>query len=178
VILVIAAPSGTGKGTIVARLLEHDPRLWLSRSWTTRARRPGVAEDAYVWVDEAEFRAHADRGGFLEWAVVHGDLKGTPLPDPPAGRDVVLEIDVQGAEQVKRLHPDAYVIFIEPPSREEQERRLRGRGESGDVVERRLADAPAEEAVGTRIADHVVINDDVDRCVAEIEALIENRRAA
>ena len=174
---MIAAPSGTGKGTIVARLLEDDSRLWLSRSWTTRARRPGEADDAYVWVDETRFRSHVEAGGFLEWAVVHGDLKGTPLPDPPPGRDVVLEIDVQGAEQVKRLHPDALVIFVKPPSREEQERRLRGRGESGDVVARRLADAPGEEALGERIADHVVVNDDVDRCVGEIQALIEAARA-
>jgi guanylate kinase len=128
-------------------------------------------------VDEAAFRAHVEAGGFLEWAVVHGDLKGTPLPDPPPGRDVVLEIDVQGAAQVKHLHPDALVVFIRPPSREEQERRLRGRGESGDVVARRLADAPAEETLGTQIADHVVVNDDVERCVAEIQAIIEARRA-
>jgi guanylate kinase len=173
---VLAAPSGTGKGTIVARLLADDARLWLSRSWTTRGRRAGEPEDAYVWVDEARFRAHADAEGFLEWAVVHGDLKGTPMPDPPEGRDVVLEIDVQGAEQVKRLHPDALVVFIRPPSREEQERRLRGRGEAGDVVARRLADAPAEEELGQRIADHVVVNDDVDRCVAEIQAIIEAAR--
>ena len=162
----------------MARLLEDDPRLWLSRSWTTRSRRPGEAEDAYVWVDEARFREHMDAGGFLEWAVVHGDLKGTPLPDPPQGRDVVLEIDVQGAEQVKRLHPDALVVFVRPPSREEQERRLRGRGESGDVVARRLADAPAEEELGARIADHVVVNDEVERCVGEIRALIEIARSA
>lgn len=130
-----------------------------------------------MWVDEAAFRAHADAGGFLEWAVVHGDLKGTPMPDPPAGLDVVLEIDVQGADQVKRLHPDALVVFVRPPSREEQERRLRGRGEPDGVVARRLADAPGEEAFGLQIADHVVVNDDLDRAVAEIRTLIEVARS-
>jgi guanylate kinase len=126
-----------------------------------------------VWVDVAAFRARAAAGGFLEWAVVHGDFKGTPTPDPPPGRDVLLEIDVQGAQQVRTSHPDALIIFIEPPSREEQERRLRARGDSGDVISRRLADAPGEEALGERIADHVVVNDDLDRAVAEIQSVVE-----
>jgi guanylate kinase len=136
----------------------------------------GEAEDAYVWVDEPAFRAHAAAGGFLEWAVVHGDYKGTPTPDPPPGRDVLLEIDVQGARQVRRQHPEALIVFIEPPSRAEQERRLRARGDSGDVIARRLSDAPAEEALGREIADHVVVNDDLDRAVAEIQSIVEAAR--
>ncbi|MGH2684056.1 MAG: guanylate kinase [Actinomycetota bacterium] len=172
----MSGPSGAGKGTIVSRLVAADARLWLSRSWTTRARRESEAVDAYVWVDEETFRAHADRGGFLEWAVVYGDLKGTPMPDPPPGRDVVLEIDLQGAHQIRALHPDALIVFIAPPSREEQERRLRWRGDPEDDVQRRLAKADAEEEVGRAMADAVIVNDDVDRAVAEIQTLISSRR--
>ena len=172
----MSGPSGAGKGTIVSRLVADDPRLWLSRSWTTRARREGEAEDAYVFVDDDAFRAHADRGGFLEWAVVYGDLKGTPLPDPPPGRDVVLEIDLQGAHQIRRLHPDALIVFIAPPSRDEQERRLRSRGDPEEDVQRRLAKADAEEVEGRAMADAVVLNDDVERAVAEIRALVDARR--
>ena len=131
-----------------------------------------------MWVDVPTFQAHAAAGGFLEWAVVHGDFKGTPTPDPPPGRDVLLEIDVQGAQQVRASHPDALIVFVEPPSREEQERRLRARGDSGDVIVRRLGDAPGEEALGERIADHVVVNDDLDRAVAEIQSIVEAIRRA
>jgi len=172
----VSGPSGAGKGTIVSRLVAADPRLWLSRSWTTRGRRDGEAEDAYVWVDEDTFRRHADAGGFLEWAVVYGDLKGTPLPHPPPGKDVVLEIDLQGAHQIRALHPDALIVFIAPPSRTEQERRLRTRGDSEEDVQRRLAKADAEEEEGQAMTDAVIVNDDVDRAVAEIEALISSRR--
>ena len=172
----MSGPSGAGKGTIVSRLLAADPRLWLSRSWTTRARRDGEAEDAYVWVDEDTFRAHAEHGGFLEWALVYGDLKGTPMPHPPEGKDVVLEIDLQGAHQIRRLHPDALIVFIAPPSRDEQERRLRSRGDPESDVLRRLAKADAEEELGREMADAVVVNDDVDRAVAEIQHLIASRR--
>jgi guanylate kinase len=160
----------------VSRLVAADPRLWLSRSWTTRGRREGESEDAYVWVDEETFRHHVARDGFLEWAVVYGDLKGTPLPDPPPGMDVVLEIDLQGAHQIRRLHPDALIVFIAPPSRDEQERRLRWRGDAEEDVQRRLAKADAEEVEGRAMADAVVVNDDVDRAVAEIQALIAARR--
>ena len=128
-------------------------------------------------MDDEAFLAPADTGGFLEWAVVHGDYKGTPRLDPPPGRDVLLEIDVQGARQVRERHPDALIVFIEPPSRQEQERRLRDRGDSGDVIARRLADAPGEEALGEQIADHVVVNDDLDRAVAEIEAIVAAARS-
>jgi guanylate kinase len=127
-------------------------------------------------VDDEAFLAHADAGGFLEWAVVHGDYKGTPRLDPPPGRDVLLEIDVQGARQVRDRHPDALIVFIEPPSRREQERRLRDRGDSGDVIARRLADAPGEEALGEEIADHVVVNDDLEDTIGEMLAIIDAAR--
>lgn len=177
-IVVVAGPSGAGKGSIVARLVADDDRLWLSRSWTTRARREGEPEDAYVFVDHDRFLAHVEAGGFLEWFEVYGDLKGTPWPDPPPGLDILLEIDLQGATEVKRRFPDAFLIFVRPPSRKEQERRLRARGDDDADVARRLVGGDAEEALGLQVADHVVVNDDLDRASAEAVAAVAAARRA
>ena len=176
-IFVVSGPSGAGKGTIVDALCSADPTLWLSRSWTTRARRPSESPYAYRFVDRATFEEHIEAKGFLEWAEVFGNLYGTPDPTPPAGSDVVLEIDVQGAQQVRAEYPDAILIFVEPPSRRHQEERLRGRGEDVATVARRLAKADAEEAVGHRIADHLVVNDDLERAVAEVAGIVAHHRA-
>lgn len=178
-IIVISGPGGVGKGTIVDRLLERDPKLWLSRSWTTRAQRPGEPDDAYRFVAREEFEAHRADLGFHEWAEFLGNLYGTPVPRSglvPDGSDVVLEIEVQGARQIKRADPEALLIFVVPPSPEEQERRLRGRGDAEEVVRRRLAKA-ADEADAARELDAIeVVNDDLDRAVAEIHTIIESRR--
>ena len=152
------------------------PNLWLSRSWTTRERRQGEAEDAYVFVDRAAFDAHLAADGFLEWADVFGHRYGTPWPDPPEGADVLLEIDVQGAAQVKARDPEAVVVFVEAPSREAQEARLRARGDREDLIAGRLAGAPAEEEAGRFLADHIVVNDDLDRAVEEVAAILESCR--
>ena len=174
---MLAGPSGVGKGSIAAALCRQLPDLWLSRSWTTRPRRQGEAADAYVFVDRETFEARLAEDGFLEWAEVFGHRYGTPWPDPPEGHDVLLEIDVQGATQVKARHPDALVVFVEAPSRQAQEERLRRRGDGDDVIARRLAAAPEEERVGRELADHVVVNDDLDRAIAEVAAILESRRS-
>ena len=176
-IFVIVGPGGVGKGTVVARLIERDPQLWLSRSWTTRARRAGEADDAYVFVDRNEFSAHVERGGFLEHADFLGHMYGTPVPDAPPGRDVVLEIDVQGATQVAQRFPEACVIYIDSPSMAELERRLVGRGDAPGQVRQRLAHASTEAAAAKPLASHWVINNEVDDTVSQIEQIIVARRS-
>jgi guanylate kinase len=168
-----------GKGTIVDALVARDPALWLSRSWTTRPRRPGERPDAYVFTTTEEFERHASEGGFLEWTEFLGHYYGTPMPDrlgDPHAPDIVLEIELDGAQQVKRKHPDAILIFVLPPSRDEQERRLRGRGDPNDKILARLRKAEHEEPVGIAEADHIVINDDLDRTVDEMLAIIDKHR--
>jgi len=174
---VIAGPSGVGKGTIAAVVRQRTPQLWLSRSWTTRDRRSGEAADAYVFVDRGTFDAHLAAGGFLEWAEVFGHRYGTPWPEPPPGHDVLLEIDVQGAAQVRARHPDAVVVFVEAPSRQAQEERLRQRGDREDLIARRLAAAPKEEEAGRALADHVVVNDDLGQAIGEVAAILEACRS-
>lgn len=175
-IIVVSGPGGVGKGTIVDALVERDPRLWLSRSWTTRARRPSEADDAYVFTDTESFERRIADGGFLEWTEFLGNYYGSPTPSPRGDQDVVLEIEVDGAQQVKRLHPDALLLFVVPPSREEQERRLRGRGDPGDKVLARLKKAEDEEPIGRALADHIVVNDDLHATIDEMLCIIDAAR--
>ena len=176
-IYVVSGPSGTGKGTIVDALVRADPTLWLSRSWTTRDRRKNESPHAYQFVDRSTFEGHIVADGFVEYAEVFGNLYGTPIPNPPDGCDVVFEIDVQGAAQVRAKFSQAVLIFVEPPSREVQEARLRSRGDDDAVIAKRLAKAAAEEAVGRRIANHVVVNDDLERAVVEVAGIVDAHRS-
>ncbi len=176
-VIVIAGPGGVGKGTIVAELMARDPRLWLSRSWTTRSRRPGESPDAYHFVDAEEFAAHAAADGFLEWAPFLDYFQGSPVPEPPPGRDVVFEIDVQGAANVSRLYPDALVVFVDAPDRATQEARLRGRGDSEERIRQRLAKAEEEVRAASDLHGVVhLVNDDLERTVDRLEQLISAHR--
>ena len=175
-IIVISGPGGVGKGTIVNALVERDPNLWLSRSWTTRRQRPGEPDTAYVFTDHASFKERIERGEFLEWTTFLDNYYGTPIPDLADSRDVVLEIEVDGASQVKKLRDDAILIFVLPPSRDEQQRRLRGRGDPEDKVDQRLRKALDEEPVGLAMADHVVVNDNLEQTVDEMLTIIDQHR--
>jgi len=178
---VVAAPSGAGKTTLVRLLLESEPGVHLSISYTTRGPRPGEADGReYHFVDVATFRAMMARGDFLEWAEVHGNFYGTSkvwIADHlAAGHDVLLEIDWQGAQQVRAVFPQAIGVFILPPSMEELTRRLTGRGtDSAEVVERRLAAAQAEmRHVGE--FDYVIINDGLEQALDDLRAVVRASR--
>jgi guanylate kinase len=175
--IVVSGPGGVGKSTIVEELVKRDDRLWLSRSWTTRERREGEQQDAYKFVTHEQFREHIAAGGFLEWTEFLGNLYGTPMPKAPEGKDIVLEIEVDGAQQVKRLHSDALLLFVLPPTREEQKARLVGRGDAEQKVVQRLQKAEDEEPVGKALADYVLINDDLAETVTEMLDLIARERA-
>jgi guanylate kinase len=178
IIVIVSGPGGAGKGTIVETLVQRDPSLWLSRSWTTRTQREGESDDAYVFVDKAAFQERIDAGGFLEWTEFLGNFYGSPSPSVGSGLDIVLEIELHGAQQVKERHPEAILVFVQPPSREEQRRRLQGRGDSEDHVLLRLKKAEDEERLGAEQADVIIVNDDLERAVAEIQGIIGAARSA
>jgi guanylate kinase len=175
-VIVVSGPGGVGKGTIVNELVQRDQRLWLSRSWTSRQQRPGESDTAYHFTDRVAFEARIADGGFLEWTEFLGNYYGTPVPEAVDNRDVVLEIEVHGAQQVKARHQDAVLIFVLPPSRDEQRRRLEGRGDPVHKVAERLQKAEDEEPVGMSIANHVVTNDDLERTIAEMLEIINAER--
>ena len=149
----------------------------MSRSWTTRARREGESADAYVFTTRARFERAIEDGELLEWTNFLGNYYGTPIPHSPPGDDVVLEIELDGARQVRLTDPDALVVFVVAPSRDEQIRRLRGRGDPEGKVEERVRKALDEEPIGRAMADVVVVNDDLDRAVRQIADVIGERRA-
>ena len=175
-IVIVSGPGGVGKGTIVDALLRRDSTLLLSRSWTTREQRPGEHDEAYVFTTRDAFEKHRINDGFLEWTEFLGNYYGTPVPDLSDGRDIVLEIEVDGAQQVKVRHPESVLIFIVPPSRDEQRRRLIGRGDPDHKVLERLRKAEEEEPVGLALADYSFVNDDLDQTVDEMLALINRLR--
>ncbi|MFI5046571.1 MAG: guanylate kinase [Acidimicrobiia bacterium] len=181
--MVLAGPSGVGKGTVIRGVLEQEPGLWFSVSANTRARRPGEQDGVdYLFLSRPQFESLRAAGGFLEWFEVYGDLKGTPRAPVEehlaAGDDVLLELDVQGALAVRREFPDAVLVFLAAPSPEEQRRRIRARGDADPAdVERRLDAAERELALAADF-DHIVVNDDVDAAVAQVAGILKARRSA
>jgi guanylate kinase len=178
--VVLAGPTAVGKGTVAACVRENFPDVWLSVSMTTRRPRPGEVEGVhYHFVSDAEFERLREEGEFLEWAVVHGRAKyGTPrtpvLEALAAGRKALLEIDLQGARQVRERMPQALFVFLEPPSWEELVRRLVGRGtESPEEQAVRLATARTELEARAEF-DVAVVNDDVRRASEELVSLMEH----
>lgn len=174
--VVLIGPGGVGKGTLAQKLVEGDDHLWLSKSWTTRPRRATEKGGEYVFVERERFERAIDNDQFLEWAEFQGNLYGTPVPTPPDAEDVLLEIEVQGAEQVRRQHPDALVFLILPPSMAHLEERLRARGDSDEHVAKRLSSTPYELAKGHEMASYVVVNDDLERATGEILSILEGLR--
>jgi guanylate kinase len=176
VVIVVSGPGGAGKGTVVDRLVRDDGRLWVSRSWTTRRRRPGEAEDAYRFVTEEEFDRHVADGGFLEWVEFLDYRQGSPRPVPPAGRDVLFEIDVVGGARIKELYPGAVLVYIDTPDRAVQAERLRARGDDEEHVRSRLAKAEEEGRRARALGYVTVVNDDLDDAVRDVAGLVERAR--
>lgn len=180
-VFIISAPSGSGKSTLVARLMAVDQKLRFSVSYTTRKPRGAeVNGESYVFVERSEFEARLGRDEFLEWAEVFGNYYGTHrevlAECEREGKDLLLDIDVQGAAQMKRSVPEAVTIFVLPPNRDILERRLRARSEdTEEVIERRLRDA-AGEIVNYQQYDYVLINEDLEKSAADLTAIVRAER--
>jgi guanylate kinase len=176
-LFIVSAPSGTGKTTIVERLVEQTPHLKISRSYTSRSARPGEIDGVdYHFVSRDRFEAMAAAGEFLEWAEVFGNLYGTSAADTnrllEAGRDVVLVIDVQGARKVRRLGLESTAIFVMPPSFSILEQRLRGRSKDAETVIQRRLEVARQEVASFEEYDFVVINDELIAAVDRLRAIV------
>jgi guanylate kinase len=181
-LFVITAPSGAGKTSLIEALMRSDPSLKLSISYTTRAPRPGEKDGVdYHFVDDAAFLAMRGRGEFLESAEVHGYRYGTSriviTEALKKGEDLILEIDWQGAQQVRRIYPACVGIFILPPSIEELERRMRSRGQDSDAVIRRRLDNAREELEHAGEFEYRIINKDFDTARRELAEIIRKERS-
>lgn len=184
VLVIISAPSGTGKSTICRRLLQKNKDLKYSTSCTTRAPRPGEKNGKhYFFLTREDFKRKIERHEFLEWALVHDEYYGTPRSfiesSIKSGSSVLLAIDVQGAAAIRRKRPDSILIFVAPPSLETLRERLAARRDESDSVARRLANSREEMAAAHRF-DYLVVNDQLEKAVIQIESILvaENLRMA
>lgn len=179
-LFVISGPSGAGKGTLVALLLDRVPDAWLSVSATTRSPRPGEVDgQSYRFLERERFQELIDAGELLEWAEYSGNFYGTPKASVQEaidqGRQVILEIEVQGALQVREKMPQAKLVFIEPPSLQELERRLRNRGtESDEAIDRRMAAAEVELSIGKEY-DIQLVNDNLEQAADALVAYVNEQ---
>ncbi len=178
---IISAPSGAGKSSLVKALLDADPDIKLSVSYTTRAPRPGEVDGVhYHFVTVERFRDMLNNSDFLESAEVYGNYYGTSQPwiedQMRAGLDILLEIDWQGAAQVRKLFPEAVSLFILPPSLAELQRRLEGRGQdSAEIIARRVA-AAQEDISHTYSFDYLIVNDDFETALADLKTIVRAQR--
>ena len=180
-LFIVSAPSGAGKSSLTAKLLQTDKQVHMSVSYTTRAPRPGEVDGRdYHFIDQSRFMAMLERGEFLESAAVHGNHYGTSgtwvEAQRRAGRDILLEIDWQGAQQVRRLVPDTIGIFILPPSLQELERRIRTRGQDSEEVLRRRLAAAGEEMSHAAEFEYVIINKDFEEALRDLTAIVRASR--
>lgn len=181
-LFIVSAPSGTGKTTLVERLVHLVPNLQMSRSYTSRAAREGEHDGVdYHFIPREKFESMIRDGAFLEWADVFGNYYGTGAADTEAhlaaGQDVVLVIDVQGARQVKSRGLDTVAIFVLPPSAEVLEHRLRGRSKDSEEQIRKRLEVASREVCEYSHYDYVVINDEVDAAVERLKAIVLAERA-
>jgi guanylate kinase len=175
-LLIISAPSGAGKTTICRKLLARRKDLRYSTSCTTRAPRPGERNGKhYFFLTREDFKRKIQRGELLEWAMVHDEYYGTPRKfvedEIKDGRNVIMAIDVQGAMAIRRKHPAAILVFVLPPSMDALKARLAGRRDASESVAKRLANSRGELAAA-KDYDYVVVNDDLEKAVAQISAIL------
>ena len=170
-VIVISGPGGVGKGTIVRELCDQDPKVTVSRSWTTREPRVDDKDDSYFFVDATAFNKHKDSGGFIEWNEFLGSMYGTPMPDSADKRDLILEIDVSGGRQINEKLPEAILIFddVEDP---ELRRRLSERGDKSSEIDKRLLEAERERKEAKELNYQIILNDDLGKATKEIYEII------
>ena len=177
-LVVISGFAGAGKGTLVKELMKRYDNYALSVSMTTRSPRPGEKEgESYFFVTNEQFEKTIEENGFIEYAQYVGNYYGTPRAyveeQMRSGKDVILEIEIQGAHKVKALYPDAILIFVTPPSARILKERLTGRGtETAEVIKKRM-DRAAQESEGIEDYDYIAVNDDIETCVSNVRGMIE-----
>lgn len=176
-LFVISSPSGCGKGTLIGKLLEHCDNIWLSVSATTRAPRAGEVDGVnYYFLDQIRFEEMIDNGELVEWAKYSGNYYGTPKKyideHLNKGENVILEIEVVGAKNIKKMYPGSTLIFIKPPSMEELERRLRGRGTEDEASIKKRLETARVELSQANIFDYVIVNDSLEDACLELTHII------